>query len=72
MELQKTWSPAEVGHFVLHQQLALKRLKRIAAWRGWETAASWLLAPRLVREVGPGLPDLERDQWERREIRTVL
>jgi hypothetical protein len=56
---------------VLHEQLALKRLKKILIL---QLARLLWLAQRaeLVREVAPGKPPLARHEWERLEHRPML
>ena len=58
-------------NFALHEQLALKRLRRVK-WKGWalrlwDIALAWLEPVELVRQVGPGLRPLRKHEWEGHE-----
>ena len=70
---EKTTLPSIHAEAILYEQLALKRL-RWRSWPGWgwgklvSVVKGLAFRAELVREVGPGIPPLAKNEWERIDL----
>jgi hypothetical protein len=60
---------------ILHEQQALRRLRRARRREVWrkvlQLALGWLKPVELVRQVGPHQPPQRRHEWNQREWRPL-